>query len=292
MTRHSKNSTDGAVFTYHEKKEAGFGSKSQRVGADSVREFDCCCLSLQPCRDPMVSPDGYLFDKEYIYENLLKQKKKIKALTKEWEEQEARVVADNEDEREKQRERDVEEFSRLETGPSRSSVRQGEDGPRTTGVTSHGVDVTNKLQFNFWLPTNTPDAGSQKIRKPDTKTKNPISKKPLRVKELVAVKFTSVSNKANRTTEEEKKFGRYMCPVCSRTLTNSVKSGVIRTSGSVICSECIARFVEKEKIDPISGKPLDFKKDIIFLKSGGTAFAASKGDEKKVAEKYMPAMRV
>lgn len=59
MTRHARNCTAGAVYTYHEKKKdaeaSGYGTQNQRVGKDSVKDFDCCCLSLQPCRNPVLT---------------------------------------------------------------------------------------------------------------------------------------------------------------------------------------------------------------------------------------------
>ncbi|XP_069630871.1 nitric oxide synthase-interacting protein [Haliaeetus albicilla] len=70
MTRHGKNCTAGAVYTYHEKKKdtaaSGYGTQRVRVGRDAVKDFDCCCLSLQPCRDPVVTPDGFLYEREAI----------------------------------------------------------------------------------------------------------------------------------------------------------------------------------------------------------------------------------
>jgi len=58
MTRHARNSTAGSVYTYHEKKRdaavSGYGSHSQRLSKDSIKEFDCCSLTLQPCRNPVV----------------------------------------------------------------------------------------------------------------------------------------------------------------------------------------------------------------------------------------------
>lgn len=99
MTRHGKNCTAGAVYTYHEKRKdtgnvtlviiylsiyvavalslkyintsyivtitnaslltfpaaSGYGTQSVRLGKDAIKDFDCCCLSLQPCRDPVVT---------------------------------------------------------------------------------------------------------------------------------------------------------------------------------------------------------------------------------------------
>lgn len=51
MTRHAKNSTAGAVYTYNEKKrdaqESGYGANKERLHKDSIKSFDCCSLSLQ-----------------------------------------------------------------------------------------------------------------------------------------------------------------------------------------------------------------------------------------------------
>lgn len=59
MTRHARNCTAGAVYTYHEKKrdaaESGYGTEHRRIGKDSVKSFDCCSLTLQPCRNPVVT---------------------------------------------------------------------------------------------------------------------------------------------------------------------------------------------------------------------------------------------
>ena len=32
-----------------------YGSQSLRLGKDSVKEFDCCSLTLQPCRNPVIT---------------------------------------------------------------------------------------------------------------------------------------------------------------------------------------------------------------------------------------------
>uniref|UniRef100_V9IMG2 Nitric oxide synthase-interacting protein n=1 Tax=Apis cerana TaxID=7461 RepID=V9IMG2_APICE len=91
MTRHARNCTAGAVYTYHEKKKdaaaSGYGTNTQRVGKDSVKDFDCCCLTLQPCRNPVITKDGYLFDKEAILEYVLTKKKEYARKLKEYEKQ-------------------------------------------------------------------------------------------------------------------------------------------------------------------------------------------------------------
>lgn len=34
---------------------SGYGTQSIRLGKDAIKDFDCCCLSLQPCQDPVVT---------------------------------------------------------------------------------------------------------------------------------------------------------------------------------------------------------------------------------------------
>ena len=51
MTRHGRNATNAAVYSYHERrkdaKESGWGSEKARFSKDSVKGFDCCSLMLQ-----------------------------------------------------------------------------------------------------------------------------------------------------------------------------------------------------------------------------------------------------
>ena len=91
MTRHGRNCTASAVYSYHEKKKdtkaSGYGSQSQRLSKDSVNDFDCCGLTLQPCREPVITPEGYLYDKEAILEYILSQKQDYSKKLREYEKQ-------------------------------------------------------------------------------------------------------------------------------------------------------------------------------------------------------------
>ncbi|TWW64317.1 Nitric oxide synthase-interacting protein E3 ubiquitin-protein ligase NOSIP [Takifugu flavidus] len=40
---------------------SGYGTQSIRLGKDAIKDFDCCCLSLQPCQDPVVT---YAYEKQ------------------------------------------------------------------------------------------------------------------------------------------------------------------------------------------------------------------------------------
>jgi nitric oxide synthase-interacting protein len=78
--RHSKNNNDLAFFTYDERKKLGYGTQKERLGKDSIKPFDFCCICLQPVIDPLCCLKGHLFCKECIFECLLAQKKDIKRL--------------------------------------------------------------------------------------------------------------------------------------------------------------------------------------------------------------------
>ena len=91
MTRHARNSTAGSVYTYHEKKKdsktSGFGTEHQRLAKESLKSFDCCNLTLQPCALPVITKDGYLFDKEAILQYIITKKGEYNRKMKEFEKQ-------------------------------------------------------------------------------------------------------------------------------------------------------------------------------------------------------------
>ena len=62
MVRHSKNAgTMGSEgLRYHERRALGFGTVKERLGAETVKNFDACALSLSHATDPVVTPEGCL----------------------------------------------------------------------------------------------------------------------------------------------------------------------------------------------------------------------------------------
>jgi hypothetical protein len=73
----------------------------------------------------------------------------------------------------------------------------------------------------FWLPSKTPEAKAL-LDKPDMSTRCPATGKKLKLKDLVAVRFT-------RAPEEEE--GRYTDPVTRETFTNSSALVVLKPTG-------------------------------------------------------------
>lgn len=86
--RHSKNTGSRPHFTYNEKAKAA-DSVKQRLGSESQLPFGYCALSLNPSENPVVSPSGRLYSREFILEYLLTKSQELK---KQWKKYEAQQV--------------------------------------------------------------------------------------------------------------------------------------------------------------------------------------------------------
>uniref|UniRef100_A0A8C2XYX5 Nitric oxide synthase-interacting protein n=1 Tax=Capra hircus TaxID=9925 RepID=A0A8C2XYX5_CAPHI len=180
MTRHGKNCTAGAVYTYHEKKKdtaaSGYGTQNIRLSRDAVKDFDCCCLSLQPCHDPVVTPDGYLYEREAILEYILHQKKEIARQMKAYEKQRG---ARREEQKELQRaaaQDHVRGFLEKEAAivsrplnpftPKAASAGNGPDDAQPGSSAGPAGKDKDKALPSFWIPSLTPEAKATKLEKP------------------------------------------------------------------------------------------------------------------------------
>ncbi|XP_078286822.1 nitric oxide synthase-interacting protein [Rhinoraja longicauda] len=279
MTRHGKNCTAGAVYTYYEKKKdtavSGYGTQSLRLSKDAIKDFDCCCLSLQPCKDPIITPDGYIYEKEAILEYILHQKteiaKKMKAFEKQKNAKKVEMAELAKAEKETKVKAFLEKESTIVSRPLNPFSTRGESqaGP-STGMSRQEHD---KQLPSFWIPSLTPEAKASTLRKPDKTVYCPMSGRPLKMKDLITVKFLPVDETLERVqliTKQE----RYICAVTRDALGNSVPCAVLRPSGAVVTMECVVRLIKQDMVDPINGAKL-VEKDIIAIQRGGTGFAGS-----------------
>ncbi|XP_077995158.1 nitric oxide synthase-interacting protein-like [Glandiceps talaboti] len=307
MTRHQRNCTAGTVYTYHERKKdtatSGYGTQQGRLGKDSTRNFDCCCLTLQPCRYPVLTPTGWLYDKEAILEYILHQKNEIARQMKEYEKQKKKLGAESEAKNDEKKVNSLKRFAETENsittkpinpfnnGPAvkKQKVSQTESEPKPgtskdNGETSNGKDA--KELPSFWIPSLTPDAKPTLIKKPDKRVFCPMSKDPLKVKDLIDIEFVAVNDKDDKR-HILNKDARYMCAVTHDTLSNSTPCAILKTSRKVITVECLEKLIKKDMIDPISGEKIT-ESDIIKLQRGGTGFASTGVDLE--AKKHRPVM--
>lgn len=285
MPRHAKNSTAGSVYTYHERmkdsKQSGFGSKEVRVGKDSIKDFDCCCLTLQPCKNPVVTKEGHLFDKEAILQYILGQKKAIARKLKEYEKQKLKFKEQSLQKSASQHDEKVKKFEQtnnLVSGVAKP-VKPGTSAEKSASI-SNVQDGKAKELPSFWLPSLTPQADETVLEKPDEKVRCPMSGKVLKLKDLIPVKFTPINDRDSKALIV--KDARYVCAVTNDVLGNSVPCAVLKPSGSVVTMECVEKIIKKDMFDPINGTPLT-DKDIIPLQRGATGFA---GAGAGLAKKY------
>ncbi|PIO73967.1 hypothetical protein TELCIR_04038 [Teladorsagia circumcincta] len=325
MTRHGKNCTASSVYSYHERKRdakvSGYGTLHARLGADSIKEFDCCSLTLQPCKNPVITPGGYLFDREAILEYILAQKKDIAKRTKEWEKQNAI----NEEELKKAQKSDhdaaARKFAEVEGTPAhpgyKSSVDEDREGnpnplkrpgsaitvqpPQKVKALGIEGDISNmkgersKQLPSFWIPELNPTANASKLEKPvrfymfahfsygflvmncsllqSQKVLCPLSGKPLKMKDLMEVKFTIMPQDEDPKSIIAAKV-RYMCAVTHDALTNTTRCAYLKKSKSVVTWDVVEKLIRKDWLDPVNGKPMT-EDDIIELQRGGTGYAAT-----------------
>lgn len=124
---------------------------------------------------------------------------------------------------------------------------------------------------SFWIPSLTPEATPTLIKQPDSKTYCPMSKKPLKIKDLIPVKFTLINTDSKPLVA---KTERYKCAVTGDTLGNSVPCAVLRNTGNVVTMDCVEKLIKKDMLCPFTGAKLR-EKDIVAMQRGGTGFAAS-----------------
>uniref|UniRef100_A0A7N4V568 Nitric oxide synthase-interacting protein n=1 Tax=Sarcophilus harrisii TaxID=9305 RepID=A0A7N4V568_SARHA len=191
MTRHGKNCTAGAVYTYHEKKKdtaaSGYGTQNVRLSRDAVKDFDCCCLSLQPCHDPVVTPDGFLYEREAILEYILHQKREIARQMKAYEKQRG---AQQEERRELSRAAAqdqlrgfLEKEAAIVSRPLNPFTPRTGAGPGPSSTPEAGDKDKAKELPSFWIPSLTPEAKASKLEKPVRESSpphpTPVPREPL-----------------------------------------------------------------------------------------------------------------
>lgn len=79
---------------------------------------------------------------------------------------------------------------------------------------------------SFWIPSKTPSSAKSQLVKPDPAIYCPISGKPLKIKDLINVKFTPVKDESKKSVHI--KENRYMCAVTHDILSNSVPCAVLK----------------------------------------------------------------
>jgi hypothetical protein len=71
MSKHSKNPSTAMAFSYEERRKMMQGTIKERVGRDSLKTFDSCCL----CLNPLIKPMAWYVNDSFTEKEALCQKK-------------------------------------------------------------------------------------------------------------------------------------------------------------------------------------------------------------------------
>lgn len=290
MSRHSKHSNDRMFFTAKERADAGYSKTRKEVmGTDCFLPFGFCGLSLKAPKDPVVTPDGNIFDREAILECLLQQKLEIQAQQKKFDEQERKKeqrlkALDQEDEL-----RQLEEFTRAEQGllsqdlrhkRALEQVESKQDGVPEKKLRKGELLKVDKSELrakSFWTKEFTPTAAPTEIKKVDTTTRCPVTGKKLKVKDLISVKMDVADQKL---LDQGGGKGVFCCAVSKNPIVFQ-QAVLLKPSGVVILESVWKDIVSKEMKCPVTGKKLKGEEDLLKLTTGGSGFSAHNDVEAK-----------
>lgn len=311
MSRHSKNCTAHSIFTAGEKSKmmSEHGTIKARLGTESQKAFEECCLCLGRVREAVVCLQGHIFCKDCIYENLVQQNKQIA--------KEKELLEAEEKRREKEKARQhqaemvsqIEKFNRVEMGIAKAQATQDQlklSQLDANEQEKHKViaelkdksfnvmrQVAKKewIKTSFWMPENSnTDKAVEKKQSEIEETKQEVRKAKLKMtcpyapitstNESHSIKFKDLVTLKLREDSSEGKAS-FVCQVCTKKLGHQ-KVVALRQCGHVMCKSCCDRFVmPSKKSDGQDGrcpqcnsKVKDRKRDIIRLHESGSAFAS------------------
>lgn len=276
-------------FTAKERKDAGFAvTRKEVMGTDCFLPFGFCCLSLKAPKEPLATPEGYIYDKESIYESLLKQKIELQAAQKKYEEQERRKAKQNQTI--EQEAKEIAEFTKIEKTLLSEDARHKralervnaeDDDSRPEKKLRKGemlvIDKSKMRENVFWAKETTPTAAPTEVKKVDMTTKCPMTGKKLRLKDLYSIDFEIADQKL---VDQGGGKGMYCCAV-SKTPIIHQQALLIKSTGVVILESVYNDIVSKDNVCPVTGKKLKGKEDMIKLQMGGTGFSAHNEVEAK-----------
>jgi nitric oxide synthase-interacting protein len=205
-------STGSEGLTYMERRALGHGTRSERLGKDSLSNFYDCRLTLAPAVDPVVTPSGFLFSREAILKNLLEQKKAGRRALEEWEAAKEKRAAGL-----------AEAQRRAAEAEARAFERAVNSGGASSSVVAAGANTNNDNNSNLIVGSSTIAANRERgltvraawgtsagavaaseasvknaeelrlarlaAEKPDTSSRCPASGGKLRLKDLIPIRF-------------------------------------------------------------------------------------------------------
>jgi nitric oxide synthase-interacting protein len=277
-------------LTYQERKALGFGTITERLGKETVKDYNHCALGLTVAKDAMVTPDGVIYEREHILRNIIKQKKDILRTKTSMERQVEGDCLSEIEMKEREREREIKRFHMQNHGAGAYQEQRdlvvddealgvgGGGGARRVEFGSRFDKERAENMNEFWANSVNVDKVQNRVKMVEKETlftKCPQTGKKLRMKDLIEVKWTK-----SRDDEDV-----YICPVTMKTFTNTTPIVILKPTGEAVSLEAYDRVIKKE--GSYNGKKINPKKDIIRLERGGTGFAASGTQVESKIDKIM-----
>ncbi|KAG1545223.1 hypothetical protein G6F49_010856 [Rhizopus delemar] len=275
MPRHSKNNTASSVFTYHEAHKLDYGTKRQRLGRDSFRNYNACFLCLQTARDPVCCAEGHIACRECMYENILQQREAIKLEQQQTEQKLQELNNKKEMEEEEARRALLNEFDKTQN--SMLGNRH-----RTNSKNEQDVDKPNSDKPEHDSISSNNSSGK--------KRKFEFTEEDIRSVAEKDMERTSLQLKVEKEEAAKPKIASFwvpsLTPAADNSLLKPVKTQVlchaIEKAHSLSMKSLIDVKFQNEGND--KGKNKVKSKDIVDMTPEGTGFASS--STKAVAEKY------
>lgn len=302
-SKHSKNAgTMGSESqTYHERRAMGYGTVRERLGKDSAGNFDDCSLTLNKVKNPVATPEGFLFEREAILENLLAQKKAIKRNMAAWEQQQESLQREEEEIRAVGAQAEVAAFDRQNhagasealAGALKTAIKEGAaELMKEKRVVNGAVNIrTNKEKMkevrSYWSHSMVPESRLL-LDKPDVSTTCPATGKKLRLKDLIPVNFTLIQDDGSEKPDPAMRRAgteepRFCDPITKDVFTNVSALVLFKTTGDVVMKQTYEKCVKPDGI--FDGRTIRAK-DVINLKSGGTGFGLHDKDRTEASRFY------
>eukprot|EP00746_Dinoflagellata_sp_MGD_P073657 gnl/MRDRNA2_/MRDRNA2_29858_c0_seq1.p1 gnl/MRDRNA2_/MRDRNA2_29858_c0~~gnl/MRDRNA2_/MRDRNA2_29858_c0_seq1.p1 ORF type:complete len:324 (-),score=77.19 gnl/MRDRNA2_/MRDRNA2_29858_c0_seq1:147-1118(-) len=286
MPKHSQNAEDRMFYSYRERQRAGYAfTKKDKLGTDAFLPFGYCALSCKVPKDPVATPDGYIFDREHILEYILQKKRDLAEEAQAYGSQEHRKEQKKKEEEKEEKLKELEEFNRMEHGllssEKRHAAADAREADKLIGTWDKSKPHMRKGELldrgkikpeltkgSFWAAVATQTAEATEKKKPDT-VRCPMSGKKLRMKDLIDVKMEILNDKAHSQGGERGVFG---CALSKRAIVHQ-KAVLLKPSGIVIEETMVKDCVLKDMKCPLTGKEIK-KSDIIKLVPGKSGYQA------------------
>jgi len=276
--RHSLNNAAGAFFTHFEKQQlkGTYGTIKQRLNRDALKPFDACSLCLCPVVLPVADRQGNIYCKQCILQYLLDHKKMLKLKKKEYKQQLLAYEASQKSLQKEHQEAISSNFTKREN--------------QITSTTDSSSKSSNyNMNHAFWLPANTPSAKESLPPKPTKVVESPFGY-PIHQKDLVTLNLTTIPSEfstkssgefdkeKNESVQQNLEFGKYMCPICTKSLNQTVEIQVIIPVGTVLCKGCMDSLVRKTMVCPVTITSFT-DEDVLALQSQSTPYAGRTGSK-------------